>query len=191
MNIDNQKYNNNQFKSEDFEILFRENFIPLCFYCQYKFDFTPDLSKEVVQVAFIKLWENRYSLTAGLTIKAYLYKIIDNNCIDVLKHEQVKKKYREFILDSNLNKTEGGFENITVKQLAADIHKAIEELPEQMRKIFELSRYEGLKYADIAEHLNISVKTVETQMSRALAKLRKRLAAYLPLFYLLALFFIK
>jgi RNA polymerase sigma-70 factor, ECF subfamily len=52
-------------------------------------------------------------------------------------------------------------------------------LPEQMRRIFEMSRFEGLKYAQIAEQLNISVKTVETQISRALGKLREKLSAYL------------
>lgn len=63
--------------------------------------------------------------------------------------------------------------------MAAQIDKAVAELPEQMRRIFELSRYEGLKYNDIANHLNICVKTVETQMSRALVRLRQKLSNYL------------
>ncbi|HEX8277618.1 MAG TPA: sigma-70 family RNA polymerase sigma factor, partial [Segetibacter sp.] len=70
-------------------------------------------------------------------------------------------------------------------ELRSNIDKAIFELPDQMRIIFEMSRYEGLKYAEIAARLSISIKTVETQMSRALVKLRHKLSEYLP-FYLIA-----
>jgi RNA polymerase sigma-70 factor (ECF subfamily) len=77
------------------------------------------------------------------------------------------------------------FESIDFKQLNADIDKAISELPEQMRRIFKLSRFEGLKYTEIATELNMSVKTVETQMGRALAKLREKLSVYLVLYFIL------
>ena len=72
-----------------------------------------------------------------------------------------------------------------LKELQQDINKAIAELPDQMRRIFELSRYEGLKYTAIAQKLDISVKTVETQMSRALSKLREKLSSYLGLYWFL------
>ena len=72
-----------------------------------------------------------------------------------------------------------------LKELQNEIDKAVEALPEQMRTVFRLSRYEGLKYAAIADQLGISIKTVETQMTRALVKLRKSLAPYLSVCFLL------
>jgi len=163
-----------------FEIFFKEYFISLCVFCQCKFHFDLNLAKEVVHTAFIKLWETKSSLTSHSTVKAYLYQIVINNSIDIIRHEKIKKKHQEFILQSFLSHaTRREVEPIFIKQMSIDIDKAIAELPEQMRKIFELSKYEGLKYAAIASYLNISVKTVETQMSRALVKLRKKLANYL------------
>ncbi|MDB5232406.1 MAG: polymerase ECF-type sigma factor [Chitinophagaceae bacterium] len=188
MSISESAFNNSQLNDEEaFEMFFKQNFAALCAYCGYKFDFTLDLSKEVVHSAFIKLWENRSALSPGLSVKAYLYKIITNNCLDILKHEQVKQKYRVHIHNSFSEEAAIEFDQIDTKELAAKIDEAVSELPDQMRKIFELSRYEGLKYAAIAAHLNISVKTVETQMSRALARLRERLSDYLYLVFIVAL----
>jgi RNA polymerase sigma-70 factor, ECF subfamily len=169
-----------------FEVFFKEQFMPLCAYCQFKFGFDLDQAKEVVHTGFIKLWENRASISSDLSPKAYLYKIITNNSLDLLKHEKVRQKHEQYVLQ-HVSEASGGeaFESAGFKQLSADVDEAIASLPEQMRRIFELSRYEGLKYAEIASLLHISVKTVETQMSRALAKLRQRLAGYLTLLVLL------
>jgi RNA polymerase sigma-70 factor (ECF subfamily) len=146
-----------------------------------KFGFDIDLSKEVVHSGFVKLWETRKTLSADLSIKAYLYKIIYNTSVDVLRHQKVKHKHEKYVLQHNgPSINENGFGDLELKHLAADIDKAVAELPEQMRKIFELSRYGGFKYAEISSQLNISVKTVETQMSRALVKLRHKLSNYLP-----------
>ena len=72
------------------------------------------------------------------------------------------------------------YDKAEYNELRFYIDKAVSELPEQMRTIFEMSRYDGLKYAQISARLSISVKTVETQMSRALVKLRNKLSNYLP-----------
>ncbi|HTE12302.1 MAG TPA: RNA polymerase sigma-70 factor [Chitinophagaceae bacterium] len=179
--------NSNKFDDASFQILFKECFVPFCAYYQYKFGFSLDIAKEVVHTGFIKLWENRASISPGLSAKAYLRKTITNTSLDLLKHEKVKQKHAYYVFQTN---TEDGmepdFDKIDSKQLSADIGKAVSDLPDQMRLIFELSRNEGLKYAEIASQLDISVKTVETQMSRALAKLRQKLARYL-VFLILAL----
>jgi RNA polymerase sigma-70 factor (ECF subfamily) len=181
-------FHNSPLNSEKaFEVFFKENYASLCTYCQYKFDFSIDVSKEVTHTAFIKLWENRDSLTPGLPVKGYLYKIITNASLDILRHEKVKRQYQS---DIETNFSEGAgkdFNEIDTKELALRLQSAVGALPEQMRKIFELSRYEGLKYAAIAAHLGISVKTVETQMSRALARLRESLSDYLFLILLIML----
>ncbi len=101
--------------------------------------------------------------------------------LDFLKHEKVKQKHIEFIKEAVPDMEVTGFEILDLKQLSASINEAVAGLPELMRKIYELSRYEGLKYKAIATQLNISIKTVENQMGRALLKLREKLLHHLPL----------
>lgn len=168
------------FDDVSFEEFFKKHFMSLCAYCQFKFGLDLQMAKEVVHTGFIKLWDARQQLAAGVSPKSYLYRIITNNVLDILKHQKVRQQYVQFVLQSVPEGTEtGGFDQVDVKQLQADINAAVAGLPEQMRRIFEMSRFEGLKYAQIAEQLNISVKTVETQMSRALMKLREKLSSYL------------
>lgn len=163
-----------------FEVFFKEHFSPLCTWCQYKFDFEPDVAKEAVHSGFIKLWESRNNLSADLSAKSYLYKIVSNICLDMLRHEKVKERHAKFVVQNTSTSADNSvFNQIELKELSTDIDQAIATLPEQMRRVFEMSRYEGLKYAEISARLGISIKTVETQMSRALAKLRLQLARYL------------
>lgn len=179
-----------KFDDAAFENFFRNNFSSICSYYQIKFGFDMDETKEVVHTGFIRLWENRQNLSADVPIKAYLYKVILNICVDILRHQKVKQKHEKYVLRNNIeNCLKNNFHDSDIKYLAADIDKAVSELPEQMKKIFELSRYNGLKYAEISSYLNISVKTVETQMSRALVKLRQKLFRYLPLYFLFVFFF--
>jgi RNA polymerase sigma-70 factor (ECF subfamily) len=165
-----------------FEVLFKEHFIPLCAWCQYKFNFELEVAKDAVHSSFIKLWENRDSLSTEIPVKSYLYKVANNLSIDLIRHEKVKRRHMIFVNQHISPNTDNeAFDQLDLKRMAESINLAILALPEQMRLIFELSRNEGLKYAEISDRLNISVKTVETQMSRALAKLRKQLIEYLPI----------
>lgn len=171
-----------------FEAFFKKNFTPLCSYCQYKFGFDLDGAKEIVHTAFVRLWETRQQLAGELSPLAYLRTSIINSSLDVLKHEKVKQKHATYLQNTAPGEpAESNYNSVDYKQLQTEIDNAVAELPEQMRRIFILSRFEGLKYAAIAGELNISVKTVETQMSRALAKLRERLAGYLTVLLLLVL----
>lgn len=163
-----------------FEQFFKQHFASLCTWCQHKYAFDTDIAKEVVHTAFIKLWKTRSTLPAEMPVKAFLHKVIINTSLDILRHAKVRERFERYV--QQRNETTGSTtpqENYDTKKLRADIDTAISELPEQMRTIFELSRYEGLKYAEIARQLNVSVNTVETQMGRALKKLRVKLAAYL------------
>lgn len=176
-----------KFDSLSFEIFFKENFSCLCAYCQYKFGFNLDQAKEVVHIAFIKLWENRDTISPDLSVKSYLYKIITNVSYDLFRHDKVKQKHEKQVIQNlTLNYNKNEFAKVEFNELRNNIDKAVSELPYQMRQIFQMSRYEGLKYAEISSKLSISVKTVETQMSRALVKLRHKLSDYLP-FYLIVI----
>lgn len=178
-----------RFDDASFEQFFKKHFLPLCAFCQFKYGLDLDMAKEMVHSGFIKLWDARHNLAPGVSPRNYLYKIISNNILDNLKHQKIRQQYARFILQSVPGDAAAdGFENIDVKQLQAEIDAAIGELPEQMRRIFEMSRFEGLKYGEIAERLNISVKTVETQISRALTKLREKLASWLSFCIILLTF---
>ncbi len=172
------------FKFDDtaFEVFFKENFTALCAFCHYKFGFDVDPAKEAVHTAFIRLWENRESLSAEKSIKAYMYKIVANICVDLLRHKKVKQQHEKHINENtDLVSADCTYESADYKEMKEDIDRAVLELHEQMRAVFVLSRFEGMKYMEIANQLGISVKTVETQMSRALVKLRLKLIHYLPI----------
>jgi RNA polymerase sigma-19 factor, ECF subfamily len=171
-----------------FESLFKTHFTILCAYCQAKYSFDLDSAKESVHTGFIKLWENRNSISNEASIKAYLYKIVNNTCLDLIKHNKVKQRHENYVMQNAENATIYDLGVVDVKSLKETIDKAVSELPHQMRRIFVLSRYEGLKYAQIASLLNVSVKTVETQMSRSLLKLRQKLAKYIVICCLLTIF---
>jgi RNA polymerase sigma-70 factor (ECF subfamily) len=168
-----------------FESFFKKHYPALCVYCNCKYGFDIHLAEDVVNSSFMKLWETRHTLATDVSPKAYLYKIADNTSLNILKHEKVKRQHAQYLLQTSEGIEPAHFDNVDLKQLSSTINAAISDLPEQMRRIFELSRFEGLKYAQIADELNISVKTVETQMSRALAKLRQKLSGYLTLHIIL------
>lgn len=172
-----------------FEVLFKRYFTSLCAYCQYQYSFDLDLAREAVHTGFIKLWETRQNISTDLSVKAYLFRIVNNVCLDIIRHQNVKKKYEKYVQQQNTEAFDNYNADITdLKSLKEAIDKAVAELPEKMREIFMLSRYEGLKYAQIASRLELSVKTVETQMSRALAKLKEKLSSFYS--HLLVLIFL-
>jgi RNA polymerase sigma-70 factor (ECF subfamily) len=170
------------------EKLFKDYFVPLCTYCQYKFGFELDTAKEAVHTGFIRLWENRESISTEASVKAYLSKIVTNICLDMLKHDKIKQVHARQVSQTTSSRSPLQLNQSEVKELTITIEQAVNELPDQMRKIFELSRFEGLKYAEIASLMKLSVKTVETQMSRALVKLRQKLSQYLTVFLLFSFF---
>jgi RNA polymerase sigma-70 factor (ECF subfamily) len=164
---------------KSFEAFFRQNFLQYCFYCQYKFGFDIDDAKEAVHLGFIKLWERRADIEKDTPIAAYLQKIIHNNCLDFLKHEKVKLKYRNTRLDEPEHDETHSFSQVDIKLLEANIREAINNLPPQMKKVFEMSRFDGLAHAEIARRMNLSKKTVETQIGRAIKKLKEKLEIFI------------
>ena len=135
-------------------------------------------AEEIVQEAFVKIWERRHRIELKSSIRNYMYSTVRNSCFNYLKHQSVERDYETAIKRGNdsYNLVE---EEVVGKELNVIINKTIEQLPEKRREIFELSRYEGLKYSEIAERLNISIKTVEAQMGQALKYLKTHLRDYL------------
>lgn len=164
---------------QSFELFYRKYYSRLCqFAC--KFLKEPEEAREIVQSVFVKLWEDRSEIDPVNSLSSYIFKITQNNCINKLRHHKVESKYIEIYKIVYVDNHEiSPFESLIGDELNERINKIIDRLPPECRKIFSLSRIEGLKYSEIAVLLGISVKTVEAQMSKALQILRTGLKDHL------------
>lgn len=161
-----------------FDALFRTWYAPLV---RYAYSFTEgdqDEAEELVQEAFVKLWGQRASLGVQHSLKAYLYKMVHNQALNRLRSSKVQEKYVQHQTRQMAQEFESAPE---VPELQERLQKVLRALPAQCRQVFELSRFEELKYREIAEQLGISTKTVETHMGKALRIMRQELAEYLTL----------
>ena len=164
----------------DFEALFKAHYSSLCSYAN-GFLKDPDASEEVVQEIMVKIWTNRDSLVVETSLRSYLYRAVRNGCMNVLKHLNIREEYRSYREREVQESQRPHEEEIIMGELEQKIRMAIDHLPLERRRVFILSRYEGLTYVQIATELGISVKTVENQMGKALKSLRDELSDYLPL----------
>ncbi|MBX2947225.1 MAG: RNA polymerase sigma-70 factor [Cyclobacteriaceae bacterium] len=167
-----------------FEMMFKSYYQPLCRYAN-TFVNDPEEAEEIVQGSFINIWEKRLAIDINTSVKAYLYRAIRNACLNALKHQKVKHLYAQNEVHTGERYFEASDESTLRDELETRIRKAIQVLPEQCRVIFQLSRFEELKYQEIADQLNLSVKTVENQMGKALKIMREQLRDYLPLIALM------
>ena len=167
-------------KEEKVEALFRLHFEALCgLAAKYIKDF--DDSKDIVHEVFTSFWQKFDSLPADTNYKSYLFTSVRNKSFNYLRDN---KKHLN-IIEAEFHVSGPGSESLESKELAREIDFALKLLPERCREVFELSRYENLKYSQIAEQLNISVKTVEGQMSKALRLLRVQLRGFLIIIIIL------
>lgn len=173
--------------AKSFEVLFNMLYGPLCTYAN-KFIHDAAEAEEIAQDVFVRLWNGRMQLDEDDSVKGYMFTAVRNKCLHYLEHKKVKDKYAAILhhvytaIDDQT-----AHEHLVANELEVEISKALEDLPQQCRAVFQLNRQQGLKYAEIATRLNISQKTVETQMSRALSKLRVQLRDYM--FFLLLIGF--
>ena len=165
---------------QDFELLFKEHYKNLCAYA-YLFLKDADTSEDTVQEVFLKLWKNKEKISIETSLKSYLFRSVRNSCLNVIEHLKVREGYRESTTKGYESSQQPTIDQAIVNELEQKIKETIEMLPTERRKIFMMSRYEGLKYREIAEELSISVKTVENQMYKALGFMRDHLKEYLPL----------
>jgi RNA polymerase sigma-70 factor (ECF subfamily) len=160
-----------------FESLFREYYRPLVVYAM-KYVRDADASKEIVQEFFVRLFEKRNSLVIDTSLKSYFYRSICNSCINYISHLEMRSRHIKNL--TLLSEKEFSDDPIATIELQNRIYKSVEDMPDQCRRIFKLNRFEGLRNEQIAEKLGISKRAVETQISKALKILRKKLADYFP-----------
>ncbi len=172
----------NSLTAESFETYFKQLFSPLTYYA-YKYLKDWDNAKDIVHQAFVKLWENKEKIDLDNSVKSYLYMTVTNLSLNYIRDHK-KFSSTEEILESEYDQNE--FKDIVQEEeLKEKVIEAINSMPPKMREVFMLSRYEGLKYKEIAEKMGISTKTVEVHMSKALKLLRKNLSKFLSLIFLL------
>lgn len=170
------KIRNNDLKA--FEKLFRIYYEPLC---RYANSFLKEMSvaEEVVQDLFFLLWKDRAQLQIRLSLKSYLYQAARNRAFHYLKHQQVVASYRENAAGELARQSISSLEDeLEYRELESLLEESLNHLSERQRKIFCMSRFEEKKYAEIAQELSVSVKTVEAEMTKILALLRRELGHY-------------
>jgi len=168
-----------------FNIIFNSNYEALVGFC---FQFIPDIeeARNIAQQAIIKLWLNRKKVEKVTGIRAFLYTSAKTDCLNYLRHEKYKIGYIETSLkqkEYQLNREileSFDFGCLEYTELEELIQKAVDNLPEKCRLVFVKSRFEDKKNQEIANELGIALKSVESNMTRALKILRNNLKDYLP-----------
>lgn len=145
-------------------------------------------ANDAVQSIFTRLWEKQSAIILDEGIKNYLYRSIHNHCLNIIRQGNNRNRYTLYHINSHQNTSfSGGPENqMLARELQTKIKAATESLPAQCKIVFLKSRDEGKKYTEIAAEMNISIKTVEAQMGKALKILREKLQEYLVIFMVLS-----
>jgi RNA polymerase sigma-70 factor (ECF subfamily) len=145
-------------------------------------------ASDTVQSVFTRLWEKQGAIILDEGIKNYLYRSIYNHCLNIIRQGNNKEKYTLYQVHNSQKTSFSGEpeEQMVARELQTRIREAMESLPTQCKIVFFKSREEGKKYTEIAAEMNISIKTVEAQMGKALKILREKLQEYLVIFIILS-----
>ena len=165
-----------------FEAVYHE-FFGVLYSLSSQYIFKPEDAEEMVQEAFLKLWEVRSRLNEDSNIKNFLYTITKNNCLNFIRNEQITSSHLKRYYDELQYNYEALYlledDYLRIEELKLKIDEAIDSLPTKWKNIFRMSREEDLRYKDISQRLGISEKTVEASITKALKKLREELKEYL------------
>lgn len=169
-----------------FEIAFLKYREPLCRYI-WKFVRCRVLSEGIVQDVFTDVWKDKSNLNPSGHLRGLLYEMARNKALDYIKHRKIADQYISEVKQQSKENFRLNLQNeekYDRRAFLRALQESIDDLPPRGRQIFELNRDEGLTYLEISEHLDISVKTVETHMRRVFEKLRERLSKYVPILLL-------
>ncbi|MDR2497439.1 MAG: RNA polymerase sigma-70 factor [Tannerellaceae bacterium] len=160
-----------------FERLFRQYYPQLCIFAA-SITGRMDVAEEIVQEVFYVCWRDREQLHITHSIKSYLYGSVRNRALHHWEHLQVVERHRDYASDLLLE-SPSPHDIMEYKELEYLLRCTLRKLPPRRLQIFRMHRLEGLKYAEIAARLSISVKTVEAEMTKALKALRKEIELYI------------
>jgi RNA polymerase sigma-70 factor, ECF subfamily len=174
----------------DYERFFKENYSGLCRYAR-QFAGSMETAEEIVQDVFVRIWERRDQLDIHGSVLSYVVSAVRNSALNYIRHGNIVTAYEHNSQNFSPSYSSSAEDELISLELEIAISKAIGQLPEQRKKIFLMSRSEGLKYYEIADKLGLSIKTVEAQMGKALKQLRDFLKDYLVILYLIFSYFEK
>jgi len=143
------------------------------------------LCEDIVQSIFLKLWKDRESLDIQTSLKSFLLRSVQNSCLDELRHKGVVREHESYSLTFGASDDMDTDKYVLYSDLQAHLEAALIKLPAACREAFEMNRLEGLKYREIAERLNVSERTVEVRIGKALSLLRDHLKEFLVFFLLI------
>ncbi len=166
---------------QTFEKLFKKHYSNLTRY-SWRYVNSKAIAEEITQEVFADLWENRKKWEIESSLRSYLYKMVKNKSLNYLKHQQVEDKYDKKWIEKKEYPSIEYESDRREQKIKKAIAEEIAKLPPRGKMTYELHRIDGLTYKEIAEVMDVSVKTVESQMTRALKKLRENLSHLLPLF---------
>ncbi|MDR2763876.1 MAG: RNA polymerase sigma-70 factor [Tannerella sp.] len=160
-----------------FRTLFYQFFTPLCVYAMRYVSNREDC-EDIVQETFLKLWKNRKSVEINSSFRNFLVTSVKNACIDHLRKQDTELAGKEWFARNHAGESS---ENLyAVTELEQVLNTALARLPENIRTVFEMNRFDGKTYSEIADAQQISVKTVEAYITKALKLLRNNLKDFLP-----------
>ena len=166
-----------------FRILY-EKYAPALRYFAAKYVGEEEVIDDIVQDVFVCLWEKRVDFKTEETIKAFLYKAVKNSCLNFLKHQEYEWNYAEIIRKKTpVYETESD-SVYTLDELYRMLYETLNKLPDNYRTVFIESFFKGKTHTEIAEELNLSVKSVNRYKQRTIELLRNELKDYLPLLLL-------
>lgn len=161
---------------EAFNALFRKYYRPLCAYA-HRFVVREDV-EEVVQDLFVWLWENRHRVAVRSALSLYLFRAVYARCLNRIEKNETKRRTEALYRETHTDHCD--MEDYRTEELIAHIHESIRKLPESYRQAFVMHRFHDKSYKDIASELNVSPKTVDYRIQKALKLLREDLKEYLP-----------
>ncbi len=162
-----------------FEEIFRRYYSPLCWYAA-SITGTMESAEEIVEELFYVLWKNRAELQVFQSVKSYLYRSVRNEAVQYCEHQEVKERYRTSVLAGDKpGYSSDPHRQMEYKELQALVQHTLQTLPQRRQQIFKMHRMKGMKYAEIATSLSLSVKTVEAEMTKTLRALRNEIDNYI------------
>jgi len=161
-----------------FEQVFRAYHTPLCLYA-ISIIGRKDVAEEIVQELFYKLWKDRESLSILRSLKSYLYGAVRNQSLQYCEQHLVRERYKQNVLSTPKHTFDSTpLDQLEYQELEDIINRTLLQLPDRRRRIFAMHRLEGLKYKEIADHLSLSIKTIEAEMTKTYQLLRKEIEKY-------------
>ncbi len=173
-----------EFDQNEFEKLFKEYYPYLCSFARKYIDDIDDC-KDIVHNVFLNLWNKRSEIEMDRSLKSYLFKSVHNRCLNYIRDNK-KIVHHDLPMDNvAVSDYIESTDYMEQSELEMKVKEAIDSLPDRCRQVFELSRFNGKKYSEIAEMLGVTVKAVEAQMTKALKTLREHLSDYLVVLWII------